>query len=234
MKMKTDKAESYLKPIQIASFPEGRHMYVVGRTGQGKTTFTKERIKRKLAEFPYYNVYHLDTKKQGDYGEDDGEVIRSHDAPKAFTTQCNRMVWQPTEDNKEEYSKFFLNILRAGLPSIVNIDETKNMVFGKLDNIPRGLGILLYQGRMPGISVYGGTQEVYQSPRAMYSQASDVISFDVDNAYDERMMLQYLRLEEEGIKHLNLKKFEFYHRDKDSGSKARLYKSYQDFFTLNK
>lgn len=209
-------------------------MYVVGRTGQGKTTFVKAVIDKKLENFPYYNVYHVDTKKQGDFTEADGKVIRSGTAPYAFTDYGNRMVWQPTEDNKGEYSKFFQGILDAGLPAIVDIDETKNMVFGKLDNIPRGLGLILYQGRLPGINVYGGTQEVYQSPRAMYSQASDVISFDVDNAYDENMMLNYLRLAEEGMKHLNLKKYEFWHRDKDSGSQSRLFKSYHDFLSLVK
>lgn len=205
----------------------------------GKTTFVKALINKKIENFPYYNVYHVDTAKKRntdgsyDYDEGDGTVIRSATAPQAFTTYGNRMVWKPLEDNKEEYSKFFKGILDAGLPAIVNIDETKNMVFGKLDNIPRGLGLILYQGRAPGINVYGGTQEVYQSPRAMYSQASDVISFDVDNSYDENMMLHYLRLTEQGMKHLDLRKFEFWHRDKDAGI-TRLFKSYQDFLTLVK
>ena len=218
-------------------------MYVVGRTGQGKTTFVKAVIGKKLENFPYYNVYHVDTAKKKDvktgdyeYTEADGRVISSAMAPPAFTTYGNRMVWRPFEDNKEEYSKFFMGILDAGIPSIVNIDETKNMVFGKLHNIPRCLGLILYQGRAPGINVYGGTQEVYQSPRAMYSQASDVISFDVDNQYDENMMLNYLRLNEgeDAIRHLNLKKFEFWHRDKDSGSRSRLFKDYHDFLSLVK
>ena len=209
-------------------------MYVVGRTGMGKTTLVREIIQKKLDNFPYYNVYHVDTKKQGDFTQDDGNIVRSAIAPYAFTDYGNKMVWQPDEDNKEQYSKFFQGILDAGIPSIVDIDETKNMVFGKLDNIPRGLGLLLYQGRLPGINVFGGTQEVYQSPRAMYSQASDVISFDVDNAYDENMMLGYLRLADEGMKHLNLKKFEFWHRDKDSGSRSRLFRSYHDFLSLIK
>jgi hypothetical protein len=199
----------------------------------GKTRFTKELIKKKLDKYPWYNIYHLDTKKQGDYDERDGTVIRNATAPPAFKSYGNRMVWQPAEDDKLQYSHFFQSILDAGLPSIVNVDETKNLVFGKLDNIPRGFGLILYQGRLPGINVYGGTQEVYQSPRAMYSQASDVICFDVDNSYDEMMMLNYLRLPKE-VKHLGLKKYEFYHRDKDGGSPARLFKSYQDFLMLVK
>lgn len=199
----------------------------------GKTTFVKAVIDKKLSIYPYYNVYHVDTKKRGDFSPADGDFIISEEAPDPFTTPGNRMVWQPVVDNKEHYSTFFQDILDAGLPSIVDIDESKNMVFGKVDNIPRGLGLLLMQGRLPGINVYGGTQEVYQSPRQMYSQASDIISFDVDNAYDERMMLGYLRLQEEGMKHLDLMPHEFYHRDKDKG-RARRFKSYHDFLALVK
>lgn len=203
----------------------------------GKTTLVKAMINKKMEQFPLYNVYHVDTKKQGDFSSADGMVIRSKSAPKAFSSLGNKMVWQPEEDDKIEYSKFFSGILRAGLPSIVNVDETKNLVFGNLDNIPRGFGLLLFQGRLPGINVYGGTQEVVQSPRAMYSQASDVFSFDVDIDYDEQMMLKYLRLKEvngEKVKHLNLKKGEFWHRDKDSGAPSKLFRSYRDFLmTVN-
>lgn len=199
----------------------------------GKTTFIKKMIEKKKAIYPYYNIYHMDTKKQGDYSESDGTLIISESAPPAFTTPGNSMVWQPVYDNKEEYSKFFMDILAAGLPAIVDIDETKNMVFGKIDNIPRGLGLILYQGRAPGINVYGGTQEVYQSPRAILSQASDIFAFDVDNAYDETMMLNYLRLKEQGQSHLNLQPHQFWHRDKDRGV-SRLFQSYQDYLPLIK
>lgn len=222
------------KPEKKFNAPPGRHMFVVGRTNMGKTTFVKAVINKKLENFPYYNVYHLDTKHLGDFDDRDGTVIRSWEPPNVFTTPGNRMVWQPTEDNKGNYSRFFMDILSAGIPAIVDIDETKNMVFGKIDNIPRGLGLLLYQGRLPGINVYGGTQEVYQSPRAMFSQAADVISFDVDNSYDEEMMLRYLRLKEEGLKHLDLRPHEFWHRDKDSGAKARKFMSYHDFLSMIK
>lgn len=199
----------------------------------GKTTFVKALIEKKISTYPYYNVYHVDTKKLGDFDENDGEFIISELAPSPFKTGGNRMVWQPVKDDKEEYSKFFQSILDEGLPSIVNIDESKNMVFGKIDNIPRGLGLLLMQGRKPGINVYGGTQEVYQSPRQMYSQASDVICFDVDNSYDENMMLKYLRLAEDGVKHLDLMPHQFWHRNKDGGS-PRLFQSYRDFLPLVK
>ncbi len=155
-------------------------------------------------------------------------MFKSEMAPRAFTTPGNRMVWQPFDDNKNEYSKFFLSILNAGLPAIVNVDEAINMCFGGVDNIPRGLKILLAQGRLPGIHVLGGTQEVARSPRQMQSQAYHVISFNLINDYDERMMLKMLRLGEKGIKKLGLKQFEFYHIRPDIDDVAVLYHSWEE------
>lgn len=177
---------------------------------------------------PSLNVYHIDTKKRGDFSSADGTMYLSEVAPPAFTTPGNRLVWQPYEDNKEQYSKFFLSILNAGLPAIVNIDEAINMVFGGLDNIPRGLKILLAQGRLPGIHVFGGTQEVARSPRQMHSQAFHIISFNVINDYDERMMLRMLRLSDKGTKKLGLKRFEFYHIRPDIDDSARLYHTWEE------
>ena len=135
------------------------------------------------------------------------------------------MVWQPVEDNMQEYSKFFTRILEAGIPSIVNIDESINMKFGS--SIPRGLSILLAQGRLPGIHVMGGTQEVAKAPRQMLSQATYLLSFGLLNQYDNRTMAQYLRVE--GGK-LNLKKHHFLFLDTDIDmSNPILYTTYRDF-----
>lgn len=192
----------------------------------GKTKLIKEIIWKKIAIQPKFNVYHIDSKKRGDFSAADG-VMFIGERPPAFTTQGNRMVWQPYEDNKVAYSAFFLDILNAGLPAIVNIDEAINMVFGGIDNIPRGLKILLAQGRLPGIHVFGGTQEVAKSPRQMHSQAYHVVSFNVINDYDERMMLKMLRLSERGLKKLALKKFQFYHIRPDVDDYAQLFDSYE-------
>jgi energy-coupling factor transporter ATP-binding protein EcfA2 len=201
----SDKEKKKRQSKQKLRFNDGEHWFIVGKTGMGKTHLIKRIIKKKLEIQPFLNVYHVDTKKRGDFSSQDGSLILSEIAPRAFTTQGNRMVWQPLVDDIEEYSKFFLGILNAGLPAIVNIDESINMKFN--DRIPRGLSILLAQGRLPGIHVIGGTQEVARAPRQMLSQASHIISFNVINDYDERMMLKYLRLKEE--KTLNLRKYQF-------------------------
>lgn len=216
-----------LKRIKIE---DGQHSFIVGKTGMGKTKLIKEVIRKKTSTQPYLNIYHLDTKKKGDFTEKDGNVIASEVHPRAFNTAGNRMVWQPLIDDKEEYSKFFLSILQAGLPAIVNIDESINMNFN--GNIPRGLSILLAQGRLPGIHVIGGTQEVARAPRQLLSQASNIICFNVFNAYDENMMLRYLRLHEQ--KNLNLKKYEFYFLRPDVDNTATFMQSYQEVLPFYK
>lgn len=196
----------------------------------GKTKLIKEVIRKKSSVQPSLNIYHIDTKKRGDFSALDGDMYIGDEIPPVFSsTGGNRMVWQPNEDHKERYSKFFLDILNAGLPAIVDIDEAINMVFGGIDNIPRGLKILLAQGRLPGIHVLGGTQEVAKSPRQLHSQAYHVISFNVINDYDERMMLKMLRLQERGLKKLGLKRFEFWHLRPDVDDMAVKYHTYQDY-----
>ncbi len=195
----------------------------------GKTKLIKEIVRKKISVQPYLNVYHIDTKKRGDFSKSDGDMYIGETPPPAFTDGGHRVVWQPYDDNKTLYSKFFMDILNAGHPALVDIDEAINMVFGGIDNIPRGLKILLAQGRLPGIHVLGGTQEVARSPRQMHSQAYHVISFNVINDYDKRMMLNMLRLNERGMKDLQLKRFEFWHLRPDVDDTAIKYHTYQDF-----
>lgn len=201
---------------------------MAGRTGMGKTRLKMEIVRKKTALHPHLNVYHLDTKKRGDYTAHNGVIYTGDKAPDAYrSTGGNRMVWQPIDDDKTEYSKFFTNILNAGLPAIVDIDECINMNFGK-DEIPRGLKILLAQGRLPGIHVYGGTQEVARSPRQMLSQARYIISFALNNRFDETSMLHYLRLKNGERTTLGLKRFQFYHIDIDNDGEAKLYNSFEE------
>src|SRR5258708_20072269 len=109
---------------------EGQHTFVVGKSGMGKTKLIKEWIRKKISIFPDFNVYHVDTKKRGDFSSYDGTMILSELPPEVYTTPGNRMVWQPLIDDKDYYTKFFLSILNAGIPAIVNIDEAINMNFG--------------------------------------------------------------------------------------------------------
>lgn len=216
----------HLRHIQKTT--EGRHWFVAGRTGMGKTKLIKEIIRRLVSLHTHLNVYNLDTKKVGgDFSERDGTVILSEVAPDAYTTGGNRMVWKPIDDNRKEYDIFFKRILQAGLPAIVNIDETVNMKFG--DSIPRELGILLYQGRAAGIHVIGGTQRVAQSPQALLSQATYIVSFLLKNPYDEKTMLRALELEQDK---LGLRKYQFYFLNTDLDLPAKKYNSYEQLIPL--
>lgn len=194
----------------------------------GKTKLIKEVIRKKLETQPFLNVYHLDTKKKGDFSQKDGTLIISEKAPKAFMTLGNKMVWQPLRDDIEEYSKFFTSILEAGLPAIVNIDEAKNMVWN--GKIPRGLEILLSQARLPGIHVIGGTQEVANSPRQMLSQATHIITFYVINTYDVNMVKKYLRMKKE--EDIDLKKYQFYYFRPDTDDSYIKMNSYENLLPL--
>ena len=191
----------------------------------GKTTLIKAIIERKIQIQPYFIVYHIDTKKRGDFSSRDGRVIVSEKAPPPLLEPGSRMVWQPLRDDKEEYSNFFLSILNAGLPAIVNIDEAVNFKFGS-DSIPRGLEILLKQARLPGIHILVGTQEVARSPRQASSQADHIACFNLINEYDTRIMLE--RLGMRGERTLDLKRHEFLYRRVDYDSKAKKYTSYED------
>lgn len=190
----------------------------------------KEIIRKKISIQPYLNVYHLDTKHRGDYSNRDG-VVYIGKAPPAFKDGGHKVVWQPYEDNMKDYSNFFLNILNAGQPAIVNIDESINMRFGASDNIPRGLKILYTQGRLPGIHIIAGTQEHAKAPRQAHSQAWHVISFNVTNKYDEMSMLDSLGLKGRGITKLGLKPWEFYHKA-DTDDAGHLFKTYQEFLPM--
>jgi len=194
----------------------------------GKTYFIKSLIRKKLEVQPWLNVYHLDTKHRGDYSSADGAMYIGTPPP-AFKDGGHKVVWQPYEDDQKAYSKFFLDILNAGQPALVNIDETVNMRFGAADNIPRGLKILYTQGRLPGIHIIAGTQEHARAPRQAHSQAWNVVVFNLTNPYDESSMLNTLRLKERGQKNLNLKKMQFYFIRPDVDDAGVLYNSVQEF-----
>lgn len=193
----------------------------------GKTKLVKEIIKKKLTTQPWLNIYNLDTKHLGDFTSRDG-VMYIGEPPPVFRDGGHKVVWQPIEDDINVYSKFFSDILHADFPSIVYIDEAVNMKFGNsTNNIPRGLKILLAQGRLPGIHVFAGTQELAGSPRPLISQCTHLFGFNVEIEYDERMLMEYLRLDH--LKHLGLKRWQFYHRNRDKGSAAVLYNSFEEY-----
>ena len=207
----------------------------------GKTTLVKAIIERGIAHTPSYNRYYIDTKQLGDFSSDDGNMIVDDHAPDAFTSVGHSMVWQPLSDDKEQYSKFFEGILKAKLPAYVDIDECANMRFGN-DTIPRGLSLLLLQGRAAGINVIGGTQEVAKSPRQLASQATWVISFNLTNEYDEKTMITRLHLNGSPLlkrskvgnrvyEHLGLKQGEFFAFNNVSQQPAKKYTHYSEFLS---
>lgn len=195
----------------------------------GKTYAKRALIERELSLHRHMNVYHLDTKKRGDYSSRDGTMIYSDIAPDAFKTGGNRLVWQPVRDDERQYNRFFKNILDTGLPSIIDIDEVLSLVFG--DHTPRELDIVATQGRASGISIYGGSQRVANSARELLSQVNHLIVFSLTNPYDMNAMIRQLELvDEKGkyVKSLGLAKQQIWYKDVDSGLPAIKFKNIQE------
>jgi hypothetical protein len=185
-----DKATVFIPKADVV---EGEHWVIVSKTGNGKTFFVKGLIRAHVRKMSWLNVYHLDTKKQGDFNSQDGQIITSFEPPPPLTKVGGKQVWQPSDvEYKAGYDKYFRQILDAGKPACVNIDESKNLKFG--DSVPKGYELLLSQGRLPGIHTYTNVQEVAKSPRQAFSQPSHIVGFSVWNAYDANMMRNYLRI----------------------------------------
>lgn len=208
---------------------EGEHWSVVSKTGNGKTTFDKALINAYCAKYPWLNVYILDSKKQGDFTSRDGKVYNSFEPPPILSGIGQRQVWQPLEDDYDMYDAYFTNILQAGKPCIVLIDESNNLKFGT--RIPKGYVLLLSQGRKPGIFTITNSQEVAGALRQAFSQATHIVSFSVWNEYDARMMKNYLRLPTD--KPLPLSgKHSFLHINKDKMGSPILYDDYRKFIPV--
>lgn len=190
----------------------------------GKTRLKREVIRHLKMKHPLLNIYHLDTKKRGDYTRADGQIVLATMPPPAFATPGNTVVWQPISDNRKMYDQFFRSILDAGLPAIVDIDETKNLKFGQ--EPLRELGILLAQGRLPGIHVISATQQVSKSPTEMAGQSTYLVSFFMQNDYDKRAMANEMGISSEDIR--KLKKYQFYFMNTDIDSTAKKFNHYAD------
>lgn len=165
--------------------------------------------------YPHLNKYHIDPKKGKDYTEADGMLIRSEHPPDAFKdVSYQSLVWRPINESVAAYDAFFTSILDAALPCIVDIDEISNMVFGD-GRVPRGLSLLLSEGRSLGIHVLGGMQKIAKSPRDFIGQSTYLVSFYMQREYDRNTIAKELDIDPRLIK--DLKKYEYYAANTDTG-----------------
>ena len=213
-------------PQSSSKVLDGQMIAIAGRTGTGKTVFTKAFNTELLTMQPFMNMYILDSKKQGDFTKRDGPIVLSYEPPAPLRGEGLTQIWQPLEDDINQYSKYFLNILLVGKPAIVFIDESKNIAFN--GKAPRGYELLTSQGRRPGIWVETLMQECARAPRQAFSQSKHLISFRVYNQYDSNIIKRYMRYY--GSKQpVWTGKHSFLHLDVDDMAEAKLYEGYQDF-----
>ncbi len=212
----------------IHSLVEGKHAVIAARTGQGKTTLVKAWVAAYKQKYPYINVYHLDTKKLGDFTAKDGPIYRSYEPPLPLRGIGQVQIWQPETDDEDMYDRYFGGILRTGKPAVVDIDESANLKMGP-NGCPKNFELLLKQGRMPGISVLTNMQEIARSPRQPLSQSTYIVGFDLYNRYDAQIMKQLLRLPptQAELPLGGLHSFLFTDRDRDGS--PTLYRDYRQF-----
>lgn len=215
-----DISQNDIKPI------DGEHWAIVSKTGNGKTTFVKALCRAYRQKYPWLNTYILDSKKLGDFTERDGKIWQTYDPPPLLSGIGQKQVWQPVVDDLNAYDEYLQNILHAGKPCIVVIDESKNLKFGT--SAPKGYELLLSQGRKPGIFVITNYQEIANGLRQGLSQSTHVVGFSVWNPYDERALKTYLRLPIDQPMP-SKGKYSFNYLNKDKMGSPMLYKGYQDF-----
>lgn len=206
--------------------PEGEHWAVIAKTGDGKTVFDKALLRCYRKLYPWINTYIVDSKHLGDFTEKDGKIWVTYDPPPVLTGAGQKQVWQPIFDDIDSYSQYFLNILHAGKPALVLVDESKNLKKGQ--KYPKGYELILSQGRLPGIHVITNYQEVANGLRQGLSQAKHIVGFSAVDEYDLRMMKSFLRFP--SFQQLPQKNVhDLFYINRDTMARAVLFRGYQDF-----
>ncbi len=184
----------------------GEHIFVIGRTGTGKTTV----IKRLLAELqtqlaprpqrlPWYRrllgqvarregvaLYILDNKQDPkDFGAWRGKV-QSATAPGAIRSGIQ--VWQPIDNDPAQFDQWFANILNARRRAIVFVDELSLIGGASGQNYPLHYSRILKTGRGHGISMVTASQAAAYIPRDTFGQATHLFAFMLKTKHDVRVI----------------------------------------------
>jgi hypothetical protein len=199
---------------------------ILGTTGSGKTTFSKELLRRLSGAYPDVPVYILDSKAVGDFQEWRRGLVTTSDVPHPIRQGVQ--VWQPGVDNMAAYEEWFEGIRHAPGPAMVLVDEISSLVKRSGADAPPAFQKLLKQGRALNKMVISCSQELPYVPRQIKTQATHVVRFRLVGEYDPRVANQLMgretRAPEPRASH------GFLYTRLDHPGKVSEYHTYHDFF----
>ena len=199
---------------------------ILGTTGTGKTTFSKELLRHLFQFYPQTPAYILDSKADNDFAKWHAGLVISDDPPDLIENGVQ--VWQPGIDDQGAYDAWFDAILHAPGAAIVLIDEISSLKKGKGNEAPPGFQRLLKQGRSKGKTVINCTQEMAYNPRQIVTQTTHKVRFRMGGAFDMREANKLIG--REGSDPEPAHEHGFFYRRADRLSALVEYHSYRDFF----
>ena len=160
---------------------------LLGTSGMGKTTFAQKLCDHLLKFYPSAVLYVLDTGQKGGDFDDYPGIVYQDDAPLAIKKGVQ--VWRPSINDPRAFDEWFWNILQAGGPGIVLIDEIASLVKRQGQDAPPNFQRLMKQGRGKHLCVINCTQEMSPNPKPILTQTVHVVRFQmggIENGYDRR------------------------------------------------
>lgn len=199
---------------------------ILGTTGTGKTTFSKELLRTLSGAYPDVPVYILDSKAVGDFEEWGDSIVADAAVPKAIPHGVQ--VWQPGVDDLKAFEVWFDAIRYAPGPALVLVDEVSSLVRRSGADAPPAFQKLLKQGRALGKLVISCSQEIPYVPRQIKTQATHLVRFRLAGEYDPSKANYLLgrgsKDPEPTAKH------GFFYCRADQIGKVTEYSSFHDFF----
>lgn len=174
-----------MSKVQGTFIRPDEHVFIAGRTGSGKTYFARKYLAG------YQNVFVLDTKATLDWPEvpEEEKTTIKHLAELNNVTTL-KVIYQPApeEMNLDFYDAFFKYLYFRG-NTICWIDEVMS-VTPNPSVIPFHYKAILTRGRELGVAAWSLTQRPSGISQLPISEASHVISFDLNMPQDRKKLAE--------------------------------------------
>ncbi len=206
----------------------GDRWVIMGVTRSGKTTFAKRLLAELRKRYPNARYYIIDSKFRGGDFEDFPGVVRGEEVPDVLHAP-GVLVWQTPYDDPDKYGQFIENILKAGKPAIIFIDEISSLGRGEARTYPPALAKVLKQGGGLHIGVIINSQESVSIPRQILGQATHLVRFPLEDEYDARRVDKKL-LRPDNERGKNPPWYHFIYRRLEGLEAPMLFRDYREFF----